>query len=235
MKRKTTVYFHKVLQKYTDGYEEFTSEGDSYIDIVINCIRMFPNLEKVFKIIATRNINEELVLIENREIVPFENYILPPKKDCKLILCPVIGGGGGNTNIILIIALVVIVVLLWWNPGSWAFASSSIAAGGAGATGASVGAVAASATVTTLGSIAIGLAINIAITLLTPTAKSQVSSGGRPTRNNDAYEGLVNTSSTSTPVTLNYGNIRVAGQLVSGYTKTIDHGESDIIEVKDYL
>lgn len=238
MIRKTTVYFHKTLQKYTDGYSEFTSEGDSYVNIVRNCIRMFPKLEKAFKIIATRNINEELVLIENRKLVPFENLLLPPKKDTLLILCPVIGGGGGD-NILSIVALVVIVVILIFAPELF-FTVDTVGVGVGGATGAtataaSVGAVGTVVSVTFLGQIAIGLFINIVIALATPTPKAIVTSGGRATRNNDAYEGLVNTSSTSIPVPLNYGHLRVAGHLISGYTKTIDHGESDIVEVKDYL
>jgi len=52
-------------------------------------------------------------------------------------------------------------------------------------------------------------------------------------RNNDSFGPLVNSTDSSNLIPLNYGEIRVAGQLLSGFLKTIDHGKEDIINVND--
>jgi predicted phage tail protein len=54
-------------------------------------------------------------------------------------------------------------------------------------------------------------------------------------RNNDMFEGLQNTTDTDKMVQLNYGQVRVAGQLVSGYIETISHGQNDNISVSNYV
>ena len=54
-------------------------------------------------------------------------------------------------------------------------------------------------------------------------------------RNNDAFDGFVNTTSIGTPVFLNYGLGRISGQFISGYVKTVNHGKNDLIEVGSYF
>ena len=50
-------------------------------------------------------------------------------------------------------------------------------------------------------------------------------------RQNDMFGGLQNTVNSGTPIPLIYGMHRAAGQLISGYLDTVDHGKSDTITV----
>ena len=43
---------------------------------------------------------------------------------------------------------------------------------------------------------------------------------------------IVNTINSGTPIPLIYGLHRVAGQLISGYLDTVDHGKDDTITVQ---
>jgi predicted phage tail protein len=45
-------------------------------------------------------------------------------------------------------------------------------------------------------------------------------------RDNDMFGSLVNTTSSGIPIPINYGLVRVAGQLISGYVKTIESDPS---------
>ncbi len=63
-----------------------------------------------------------------------------------------------------------------------------------------------------------------------PKASQQTES---TTRENGMFGSLINTSTSGTPVPLHYGQVRVAGQFLSGYIDTQTHGKSDIINVGD--
>ena len=66
--------------------------------------------------------------------------------------------------------------------------------------------------------------------LLMPKAGS---GAAESSRDNDAFGSLVNTTTSGMPIALNYGLVRVAGQLVSGYVKTMESDKDDIITLKD--
>ena len=48
---------------------------------------------------------------------------------------------------------------------------------------------------------------------------------------NNMFGGLTNTTSSNNNVPVTYGMTRLAGQLVSGYIKTTNHGKGDVISV----
>jgi predicted phage tail protein len=50
-------------------------------------------------------------------------------------------------------------------------------------------------------------------------------------RENGMFGGLTNSSTSGTPIALIYGQTRVAGQFLSGYISSIDHGSGDPISV----
>ena len=75
--------------------------------------------------------------------------------------------------------------------------------------------------------------------MMSPSPKIQTAGkadtgDGGPRRNNDAFGGLVNTTTTGVPLALHYGYSRVGGQFISGYLKTIDHQKNDVISVSNY-
>ena len=63
-----------------------------------------------------------------------------------------------------------------------------------------------------------------------PKASQQTES---TTRENGMFGSLTNTSTSGTPVPLHYGQVRVAGQVLSGYINSEEHGKNDNVKVGD--
>ena len=53
------------------------------------------------------------------------------------------------------------------------------------------------------------------------------------TRQNGAFGNLTNTIQSGTPIPLVYGQFRVAGQMISGYIESEDHGKNDVVKARD--
>ena len=53
------------------------------------------------------------------------------------------------------------------------------------------------------------------------------------TRQAGAFGSLTNSTQSGTPIALHYGQVRVAGQMLSGYIDSDDHGKNDVIKVED--
>ena len=53
------------------------------------------------------------------------------------------------------------------------------------------------------------------------------------TRQNGMFGNLTNTMESGVPIPLQYGLIRVAGQMLSGYIDSDEHGKSDVVKVED--
>jgi hypothetical protein len=54
-------------------------------------------------------------------------------------------------------------------------------------------------------------------------------------RNNDAFDGIINTVDSSNSIPLNYGMLRVGGQIISADVNTINHEKGDVINVSSYV
>ena len=54
-------------------------------------------------------------------------------------------------------------------------------------------------------------------------------------RNNDAFDGLINTVDSSNSIPLNYGMLRVGGQIISADVDTINHDKGATISVSNYV
>ena len=63
-----------------------------------------------------------------------------------------------------------------------------------------------------------------------PKSNNQVDENARQ---NDMFGSLKNTTTSGTPIPLIYGQFRVAGQLISGFIDTTEHGKSANIRVSD--
>ena len=53
------------------------------------------------------------------------------------------------------------------------------------------------------------------------------------TRQGGMFGSLTNSTESGTPISLHYGQVRVAGQMLSGYIDSDDHGKNDVIKVRD--
>lgn len=229
---KITIYFHKALQKLTKVSSAIFDVED-YVGLSLAVQSLFPEIKIHFStfINSMEFFTDTLILVEKKEhrLVTDKEFLrntISSDLD-EFCLVPSIcgGGGGGKSNFIL---GVVITAFAFFAFPALAGASTT---GGYGAAFSSLSGVSAFAAQAMLG-IGLNLMIASLMQLLTPSPKVDQESDRR---NNDAYEGLTNSVGSNQSVILNYGYTRVAGHLVSGYVKTIDHGEGDIIEVEDYL
>lgn len=88
---------------------------------------------------------------------------------------------------------------------------------------------------------AIGTVINFAlgaiIQLIMPKPKNNSNQGitDQDRANNDSFEGIINTVDSSNSIALNYGMIRVGGQIISADVDTINHGKGEVIRVDNYV
>ena len=233
--------FHSALQKYTNNTKEYTFEAENYFEMIRACISVFPDLENMLKsFLDGKNRHEELTLIVNNKILSVEEVWFKVKASAKIVLCPIIYGS--DSKILMIGAIVALVAIAIFAPYiavalTQAGLGTGAAIGGAGM-GFTVGGATA-ALAATIASKAIGLAVSLALNMMSPSPKIQTAGkadtgDGGPRRNNDAFGGLVNTTTTGVPLALHYGHSRVGGQFISGYLKTIDHQKNDVISVSNY-
>ena len=145
-------------------------------------------------------------------------YIKKVKHNDVFYMVPAIVGGGGKRTTTLL-----------------AVAALGFATGGFGLIG---GGAATSTTATASaglfgGGFAQTLGMNIGLALVTSlfTKREKIKEVDQSIRENDMFGGLQNTTNSGTPIPLIYGMHRAAGQLISGYLDTIDHGKSDTITV----
>jgi len=223
------IHFHKSLQKYT-GIKEHKLEISTYSNLKEALLSLFPKLRALINFIDNGgDINKYITLSYNKkDLVPdswvIKNTIADDITDL-WILPGISGGGGGNntTNILIGIAFIALAV---------------VTAGIAAPAGA--GLLAGLSTTGLLGGVArmaLGIGINLVLGALFSKNLKKPSDTGKTSdenqrKNNDLFEGLINTINTNTPVQLNYGLIRVPGHFISGYIDTVEHGKADIINVK---
>jgi predicted phage tail protein len=108
--------------------------------------------------------------------------------------------------------------------GAGAAAPVGAAVAGAGGIGGGLAAAAGG-----LGGFFQNLLVNIGLALLSSLFATKPSEEN--TRQNDMFGSLTNTTSSGVPVALNYGMVRVAGQMVSGYVLSMGHSKTQQMNI----
>ncbi len=223
---------HSTFQKYFNGVD-LKVDLDCYADIIDYIKSMHTSFAKYIHVQANNGLQETFTILDKNlhELSPEELYMRRPHKNDTLYIVPAIIGGGGKRGPLMLIAAAALIFFapaLLASAGVSGVASAGVAAGTAGAVGAIpiLGG--------TLGSIAGSIGLNLALMgismLLAPkTPKTETS------RDNNAFGSLVNTTSSGIPIPLHYGLVRVAGQLITGYSKTINKADGDTITMADVL
>lgn len=197
---------HSTLQKFFRG-TDLKADLNNYAEVLDYINSIHPDFIVYLKKQAENEVQETFVFLDKdfRELTQEEMFMRKPKKDDIIYIVPAIVGGGGKRGIFAILAVAALMIAA-------PYLIPSLGTTALWGTGAST--VFASSVVTTIG---INLALMGITMLLAPKApKSETS------RDNDAFGSLVNSTASGTPVPLNYGLVRVAGQLLSGYTKTVE-------------
>lgn len=201
---------------------DYTADLTRYGDLPFYLGSMHPKFRNYANSIHTGECQEGYSLLDsNLNVITDEDLYIKKVKpnDVFYVVPAIVGGGGKRTTTMLAIAALAI--------GTGGFGLM-----GAGATGTTAAAAGGSAGIFG-GGFATTLGVNIGLALVTSlfTKREKVKEVDQSIRENDMFGGLQNTTNSGTPIPLIYGMHRAAGQLISGYLDTVDHGKSDTITV----
>jgi len=202
---------------------ELKADIKTYADIPLYLGSMHPKFRNYANYISQGMCEEGYAFLDkNLTIITEEDLFIKKAKagDTFYIVPAIIGGGGKRTRQLLTFAAVAAGGYFLLSGAAAGAAGSAAAAGG---TGGLFG-----------GGFATTLGVNIGLALVTSmfTKREKIKEVDQNIRQNDMFGGLVNTINSGTPIPLIYGLHRVAGQLISGYLDTVDHGKDDTITVQ---
>ena len=201
-------------------------------------VNMHPKFIDYIRQIKQDGLDEGFVILDKnkKEINPDALMMKKIKEDDVVYIVPAIMGGGGKRGGLL--ALIAVAAFFIIPGAAPALAGLLPGATGAAATGAvtagastAANALAIIKSSTFLSSIAtnVGLALMSALFTKPPEAADQNS------RQNGMFGNLTNTLESGTPIPLHFGMVRVAGHMISGYIKTVDHDKGDNITVSEVV
>jgi predicted phage tail protein len=211
-----TVYFPKYIQSLTDGVAKQDFDVTTFSSLLDGLRQLFPELAKHMTLIVSQQTQNLVYFID---------------RDTKKTLTNSLSGKISSSNLVLIITL----YGQGDNFGSIAIGAALIAASFIpGLQGVALGAATLSGFMLSSG---ISLVLSGVLNALTtrPTSSPQSAPDAPMRLNNDAFDGLVNTTTTDTPIPLIYGQHRVSGQFISGKIKTINHGRGEYISVANFI
>ena len=221
--------------------DEYTIDVKNCVDVVLYIQSMHPKLGLFMKQAQVLATFEDFCFLDKKgniidpQLFPYYKF----REDDVIYIAPVIVGAGGKTGTVILIAALIAVAFL-----APQFLPQMIQIGGTALPGAmtmTMGTTAmAGGLSVSIGTIISNIAISMALSLVQSlfVAKPDVQrtnnvrdSGTRS--ENSMFGALNNTTKPDSPVALNYGTIRVAGQFLSGYIESEQHGKNDIVNVGD--
>ena len=189
--------------------------------------------------IRTSQVDESYSLVDGDfNVISNEDFEFKQLKPGDTVyVVPYISGGGGKRGFLLLIAVAVVVLCCRLSKSMSVGFGSVYSAGltkmGAGFSSMFSGSLGGSGLGASFARSIIGnLAMSLVTSLFTskPKPQEQVDSS---TRGSDMFGSLQNTTQGGTPIALVYGQTRVAGQFISGYLDTTQHGKEDVINVSE--
>jgi predicted phage tail protein len=219
-----TIKPHSSFKKFFSE-KEYVADFKTYNDVFFYLNGMHKRFINYLRQQKAQGIEESFVFLDkNLRIINPDELQLKHARDGDVIhIVPaVVGGGGKRGGILAVLALAAFVFV----------AIPAIAAAGAGA-GAAAGA-AAGTTGSIFGAKGLGgflgnLVVNLGLALLSSLFASKPKE--QETRQNDMFGSLTNSTSSGTPVPLNYGLMRVAGQMINGYVLSLGHAKTQNMNI----
>ena len=233
---------HSSLQKFFT-HSSYSMDLHTYLDVVPYLYSMHPKFKKYMLDVEQNDFAENVFILDSdyRIIESDEAQMRRIKDDDVLYLVPGITGGGGKRGgLFAAIALVGIAAAT----GGLGLAAGGVGAGGTAAavnTSTAAGVASASgggglfSTFSALPGFAKSILGNMALALVSSifTKKPKPMETDTSTRENGMFGSLTNTTQSGTPIPLVYGHFRIAGQFLSGYIESEQHGKNDIVNVGD--
>jgi len=237
-----TIKVHSSYSKFFDQ-SEYRADLNTYSDILSYLESMHPKFNHYINMINCGQADEGFAILDSKlnTVTDQDMYIKRVKDGDTIYLAPIIAGGGGKRGGLL--ALVAIGVFAFATGGLGA----GLAGGAAGAGGAAAGGAGAAAagsagagggifnTFASMPAFAKSIVGNLAMSLISSifTKKPKQNDTDTSTRDNGMFGSLTNSTTSGTPIALHYGLVRAAGQFVSGYVESEEHGKNDVIKVGD--
>ena len=232
---------HSTFSKFFNE-KDYKIEITSYYDIEFYLASVHPRFSKYmsqikqgFSVESFCYITQDLKLIKRDEL-----NLKKPKEGSVVYIAPVVTGGGGRRGtLIAAVGLAVVGGFAMgggFTPGGFSFANlkgnfMAQFTGGAnlGAKQTLLGALS-SRIPGMLLSIAGNLALSFIQSLFVSRPKGrdvEVTKDAGSRQENNMFGSLQNTTQSGTPIALNYGNMRVGGQFLSGYILSQQHAQND--------
>jgi len=243
---QATVKVHSSLHKYFD-YTELRADFNTYYDLIPYLSAMHPRFKHYMNMVKWGETNEGFTFLDkDLNLVTEEDlHIKRIHEGDTIYLTPVIAGGGGKNGGLLAAALVVGLAVAF--PPAAAGLTGTVGTGTSLVGGALGSAPSVVAPITTGGGggllasfsampgFAQSLFMNVGLSLISSlfAKKKKPTDTDTSTRQGGAFGSLTNSTQSGTPIALHYGQVRVAGQMLSGYIDSDDHGKNDVVRVED--
>lgn len=237
-----TLKIHSSFHKFFDK-SEYTADFTNYNDILFYLQSMHSKFNNYMRSVHDLQTEESFSFLDkNLNMITADQYHVKTIKDGDVIyLAPVlVGGGGKRGGLLLIIGLGIMTGGFGLLAGAGSGATTAAMTGIEGssfAVGSSGGGMFGGITsaIAKMPSFARSMLGNLAMSLVTSlfTKKPKKNETDQSTRQNGMFGNLTNTTESGTPIPLQYGLVRVAGQMLSGYVDSDEHGKNDIIKVED--
>ena len=199
---------HSTFQKYFNGIN-LQADLFCYADVLDYIRSMHPAFTKYIHNQSVNGLQETFTILDKnlREMTQDELFMRKPHAEDMLYIVPAIMGGGGKRGAL---ALLAAAALIYFAPALLGISSTASTLFG----------------LTTVGTLTSTIGLNLALMSVTMLVAPKTPKT-EPSRDNNAFGSLVNTTSSGIPVALHYGLVRVAGQLITGYIKTNDKADGD--------
>ncbi len=253
-----TVSFHKSLLPYTNGVKQVEMTADAIYFLFLNSLNLFPELERLVKHVKFSSL-EEIAIVHNNRYLSNEEFLFLAKEGEIYYLVPVFKGSGVDPLSAFAVSFVLSTTVSLLQGASLGQAlvrgliSGAFAAVGAygfqqfatpvlGETILGPAGLGTTAFQGTVGSYvaagiasAVGNIVSNTLVPIKPKIKSMDSADSGDRRNNDAFDSQINTIHPNQSISLNYGMLRVAGQIISADVNSISHEKTDVISVAAYV
>jgi predicted phage tail protein len=251
LRKNTLLATLKIHSAFSNRFDKlkYQVDAETYADFFPYLSSMHPKFREYMLQIETQESDESFCLLDDDlNIIDNEAIFIKRVKDGEVVhLVPAIVGGGGKRGGLLVMAAAMAFVVVTAGAGAPVAAGAGTAGAGASgfATGMGPAANAAAASkgfaagsggiFSGMSGMAMRLVGNIAMSILSRlfAPKPKATERDTSTRDNNMFGSLTNSTTSGTPIPLVYGQMRVGGQMLSGYLDAEIHGKSDIINVGD--
>ena len=239
-----TLKIHSCFHKFFDQ-SEYTADFDNYHDILFYLQSMHTKFNNYMRSVHDMQAEESFALLDDdlNMITTDQYHVKHIKEGATIYLAPVIVGGGGKRGGLLLLIGIGIMTGgfgLMAGAGTATLPTAMTMQSGVAVSSSATGLAASGSTgimgaLAKMPSFARSILGNLAMNMITSlfTKKPKKMETDTSTRENGMFGNLTNTLESGTPIALQYGLVRVAGQMLSGYIDSDEHGKNDVVKVED--